>query len=168
VLFLAFYCLTWECTNVWKKYWQEKNGSENWSGTFRLLGFQVLLHCNFVLYEVRRSAGSSSHVHVWNVFWSGISSFGDMNNVPKHLAKFPLGLIIIWRIWNECIMFVLDYFMGRKIKHYWLMMNLPKCFKILNGLVFFLNHLGDKCCQITRCIGWTSHHVCDHHCLNCL
>jgi hypothetical protein len=22
-------------------------------------------------------------------------SFGDMNNAPKHLAKFPLGLIII-------------------------------------------------------------------------
>jgi hypothetical protein len=41
------------------------------------------------------------------------------------------------RIWNECIMLVLDYLMGRRIRHYWLTMNLPKCFGIQNGVVFF-------------------------------
>jgi hypothetical protein len=59
--------------------------------------------------------------------WSGLFSFGDVNNAPKRLTKFPSGLITIWRIWNECITLVMDYLMGRRIKHYWLMMNLPKC-----------------------------------------
>ncbi len=36
------------------------------------------------------------------------------------------------------------YFMGRKIKHYWLTMNPTRHFKIQNGVVFFLNHSGDK------------------------
>jgi len=36
------------------------------------------------------------------------------------------------------IMVVMDYLMGRKIKHYSLMMNLAKRFKIPNGVVFFL------------------------------
>ncbi len=99
--------------------------------------------------------------------WSGLFSFGDMSNAPKCLAKFPLSLIIIWKIWNKCIMLVLDYFMERRIKHYWLTMNLPKRFRIRSGVVFFLNHLGDKCCQRTRCNGWTSHHICGHRCLNC-
>ncbi len=52
-----------------KNYWQlEQSGSENRSGTFPLLGFQTLLYCNFVLYEVKRCVGSSSHVHAWNFF----------------------------------------------------------------------------------------------------
>jgi hypothetical protein len=33
--------------------------------------------------------------------WSGLFSFGDMNNAPKCLAKFPLGLIITSEIWNK-------------------------------------------------------------------
>jgi hypothetical protein len=82
-----------------------------------------------------------------------------VNNAPKHLAKFPLGIIIIWRIWNEYSMLVLNYLMGRRIKHCWLIMNLPKWFRILSELVFFLNHSKDKCCQRTRCDGWTSHHI---------
>jgi len=44
-------------------------------------------------------------------------------------------------------MVVVDCLMGRKIKHYSLMMNLKKGSRIPNGVVFFLNHLGDKCCQ---------------------
>jgi hypothetical protein len=63
-------------------------------------------------------------------------SFGDMNNAPKHLAKFPLGLIIIWRIWNKYIILVMDYLMERRTKHYWLMMNPPKRFGIQSGWSF--------------------------------
>jgi hypothetical protein len=95
-----------------------------------------------------------------------VDQFGDMNNVPIHLVKFHMGPIIIWRIWNDCIMVVVDCLMGRMIKHYWLMMNLKRRFKIQSGMVFFLNHLGDKCRQRTRCNCWTLHHVCEHPCLN--
>jgi hypothetical protein len=35
----------------------------------------------------------------------------------KTFGQISLGLIIVWRIQNECIMLVLDYFMGRRIKH---------------------------------------------------
>jgi len=167
VLFLTFYCSTWECMSVWKKYWHEQSESENTSATFPLLGIQILLHCNLVLYEVRRCAGSSLHVQPFKKNWCGLFSFGDVHNAPKCLAKFPLSIIIIWKIWNKCIMLVLDYFMERRIKHFWLTMNLSKRFRIWSGVVFFLNHLGDKCCQRTRCNGWTSHHICGHHCLNC-
>jgi hypothetical protein len=38
-------------------------------------------------------------------------------------------------------MVVMGYLMGRKIKQY---SNKPI---IANGVVFFLNHLGEKCCQ---------------------
>jgi hypothetical protein len=88
-------------------------------------------------------------------FWSGLFSFGDVNNVPRRLVKFHLGFIIIWRIWNECILVAVDYFMGRRIKHYWLMMNLTRHFKIWSGMFFFLNCLGDICCQRTMCNCWT-------------
>jgi len=60
------------------------------SATFPLLGVQILLHCNLVLYEVGGCARSSCHAHAW----SGLFSFGDVNNAPKCLAKFPLSLII--------------------------------------------------------------------------
>jgi hypothetical protein len=93
-------------------------------------------------------------------------SFGDVNNVPIRLVKFHSNPIIIWRIWNECIMVVMDYLMGRMIKHYWLTMNLERRFKIQSGMVIFLNHLRDRCCQRTRCNCWTLYHVCGHPCLN--
>jgi hypothetical protein len=44
-------------------------------------------------------------------------------------------------------MVVVDYLMGRKIKHYSLMMNLKRGFGIPNEVVLFLNHSRDKCCQ---------------------
>jgi hypothetical protein len=51
-----------------------------------------------------------------------------------------------------------DY--GKGIKHCWLMMNPTRRFGIWNGLVFFLNHSGNRCCQRIRCNGWTCHLVC--------
>ncbi len=32
---------------------------------------------------------------------------------------------------------------------------------------FFFNHLEDKCCQRTRCNGWTLHFICGHTWLDC-
>jgi hypothetical protein len=48
-----------------------------------------------------------------------------------------------------------------------LMMNLARPFKIWNGLVFFLNHSGDRCCQRIRYNGWTYHPICGHLWLDC-
>jgi len=59
-------------------------------------------------------------------------------------------------------MVVVDYFTGRRIKYYSLTMNLTRCSKIPNGVVFFLNHLGDRYCQRTKCNGWKSHFICGH------
>jgi hypothetical protein len=42
-----------------------------------------------------------------------------------------------------------------------------KCFGIQSGVVFFLNHSRNKCCQIIRCNGWTLHLICGHPWLNC-
>jgi len=47
----------------------------------------------------------------------------------------------------EFIMVVMNCRMGRQIKHLSLIMNLVRRSIIPNGVVFFLNHLGDKCCQ---------------------
>jgi hypothetical protein len=68
------------------------------------------------------------------------------DNVPKCLVKFLLSLIIIWRICKKCIRIAMDYLMARRIKHYWLMINLTTHFQIQSGVVFFLNHSRDKCC----------------------
>jgi hypothetical protein len=146
MLFFAFYCLTWECTSLWKKYWQEQSWSElKWiisslwhSITFRLQFcfvwnlkmFLKFFQCLFLKFS-----------------WIGLFSYGDVNNAPRCLVKFHPGPIIIWRIWNECIMFVVDYvFMGWRIKHYWLMMNPTRHFKIQSGFFFFLNNSRDRCC----------------------
>jgi hypothetical protein len=59
-------------------------------------------------------------------------------------------------------MVVMGYLRGRRIKRYWLMMNLAKRFKMPNGVVIFLDHSKIRCCQRTRCNGWTSHLVCGH------
>jgi hypothetical protein len=50
------------------------------------------------------------------VFWINSFSFGDVNNVPKHLVKFHPCLIITKRIWNMFIMLVMGKIMER-IKH---------------------------------------------------
>ncbi len=64
-----------------------------------------------------------------------------------------------FKIWNVYIMLTMGKIMERRIKHYWLMMNLTRPFEIWNGLVFFLNHSGDRSCQRIRYNGWIYHPI---------
>jgi hypothetical protein len=74
-------------------------------------------------------------------------SFGDVNTAPKRLVKFHWSPIIIQRIWNVCIVFVVSNLMGRRIKHCWLIMDPTRHFGIQNGLrwkSFNVCHIGQK------------------------
>ncbi len=92
--------------------------------------------------------------------------FGDANNVRRLMVKFFLGLITIWKIWSNCSMLDVGYFMGRKIKHCWLVTNLVKHFKIWNGVVLLWSPLGVNCYQIIRCNCWSWHLICGQSQLN--
>jgi hypothetical protein len=88
---------------------------------------------------------------------------GDVNNVPKH-SKWNFTRVPLLFKGFETSVLCLPWKEDQTL----LTNNEPNnVFWNPNRSVFFLNHLGDICCQRTRCNDWTSHFICGNPWLNC-
>jgi len=121
------------------------------------LSIQKNSYCNLVLNVVGGCDGNSSYINAISICWSicfHLGSWTMFHEINSTQSKNILLLKSFIRIWDVCILLVEDFPIAKKTKHCSLKMGWTRPFEIIITVVFSLNPLKDKNCQVARFNGW--------------